>query len=89
MSQIIEADAIFVSGLVRPGELSQEKMITAAQTLHDVYCSYDLAARFLVEYDRRALTPVADLYRQAVVDGSSDMEIMLLNIKSGEKHRMG
>lgn len=81
VSQLIEADAIFVRHLTTPESLSQSQLIKAAHILHDLYCSYDLAYFLLQAYDKAAVVPVADAYMDAIKNTSERLELKFLNIK--------
>lgn len=89
ISQLIEADAIFVRGLTQPATLSLDELLKTAQILHDVYCSYDVVCRLLYEYDAKALVPVVEIYQEAVKKNAADMELLFLNTKPVEKHQLG
>lgn len=52
-SQILWSDAVFVRDFTRLGGLSAEQLLKYAFIVHDVYGSFDLALRVLMEYDRR------------------------------------
>lgn len=52
-SQIFWADAVFVRDFTRLAELSAEQLLKYAFIVHEVYGSFDLALRVLMEYDRR------------------------------------
>lgn len=86
LSQLIEADAIFVRGLMQPQTLSVEELLKTAQILHDVYCSYDVVCRLLQTHDAKALVPVADLYLEAVRRNAPDLDLLFLNTKPADKH---
>lgn len=88
VSQLIEADAIFVRGLMQPEMLSVDELLKTAQILHDVYCSYDVVCHMLQAYDAKALVPVLDLYLEALKKNAADLSLLFLNIKSADKHRL-
>jgi FkbM family methyltransferase len=68
ISQIFWADAIFVRDFTRLGLVPTAKLLRAALVLHDVYRSYDLAAQFLLEHDRRCAGGLAPRYFAALAD---------------------
>jgi FkbM family methyltransferase len=68
ISQIFWADAVFVRDFGRLALVPDEKLLRAALILHDVYRSYDLAARFLLEHDRRWAGDLAPRYFSALAD---------------------
>lgn len=86
VSQLIEADAIFVRGLMQPEMLSVDELLRTVQILHDVYCSYDVVCHMLRAHDAKALVPVLDLYLEALKKNAADLDILFLNIKPIEKH---
>lgn len=53
MSQLLWADAIFVRDFGRLEAYGDDELLKAALILTDVYGSFDLAAKLLVEHDRR------------------------------------
>ena len=67
LSQLLFADAVFVRDFMKLGLLTTIKLLKTAAILHDVYRSYDLALRFLMEHDRRAGTKYAAAYGQGLV----------------------
>lgn len=66
LGQVFWADAVFVRDFTRLELLPEEKLLRAALVLHDVYKSYDLAARFLWEHDGRAGTSFEPAYCDAL-----------------------
>jgi len=66
LGQLFWADAVFVRDFTRLALLSNEKLRNAALVLHDVYKSYDLVARFLLEHDQRAGTTFSTAYMDAL-----------------------
>ena len=67
LSQMLFADAVFVRDFTMLGLLTTAKLLKTAAVLHDIYRSYDLALRFLMEHDRRAGTAYAGAYGQSLV----------------------
>jgi len=67
LSQLLFADAVFVRDFTRLGLMTATKLLKSAVVLHDIYRSYDLALRFLLEHDRRGGTGYAAAYGQALV----------------------
>jgi FkbM family methyltransferase len=55
-SQLVWADAIFVRDFTQPASLSDRQLLVSALLLHDIYKSYDLVLRLLLEHDRRRQT---------------------------------
>lgn len=86
VSQLIEADAIFVRGLMQPETLSVDELLKTAQILHDVYCSYDVVCRLLSEHDAKAVVPVVDLYLEAIKKNAAGLDLLFLNTKPVNKH---
>jgi FkbM family methyltransferase len=68
ISQIFWADAVFVRDFSKLVLVPDDKLLRAALVLHDVYRSYDLAARFLLEHDRRHAGDLAPRYFAALAD---------------------
>jgi FkbM family methyltransferase len=68
ISQIFWADAVFVRDFTQLHALPADKLLRAALILHDVYRSYDLAAQFLLEHDRRTEGGLAARYFEALGD---------------------
>lgn len=66
LGQIFWADAVFVRDFTRLELVGNDKLLRAALILHDVYASYDLAARFLLEHDRRNGGDLAPRYFAAL-----------------------
>jgi FkbM family methyltransferase len=67
LSQMLFADAVFVRDFTRLGLLTAATLIKTAAVLHDIYRSYDLVLRFLMEHDRRAGTGYAGAYGKNLV----------------------
>lgn len=61
------ADAVFVRDFTKLGLFTAVKLLKTAAILHDIYRSYDLALRFLMEHDRRAGTTYAGAYGQSLI----------------------
>jgi FkbM family methyltransferase len=62
MSQLLWADAIFVRDFTCLDTYSDDDLLKAVAILDVVYCSYDLAALLLGEYDRRSQTSLRQAY---------------------------
>lgn len=62
LSQLFWADAIFVRDFTRLDTLDDRRLLTMALVLHDIYKSYDLVLRLLLEFDKRHKTQVAAKY---------------------------
>lgn len=82
VSQLIEADAIFVRHLLDLDKLSLDELIKAARILHDVYRSVDLVLLMLTEYDRRSPIPVAGRYMDALKEKGGKIALKTMNIKA-------
>lgn len=67
LSQLLFADAVFVRDFMGLGLLTAAKLLKSAVLLHDIYRSYDLVLRFLMEHDRRTGTAHAGAYGQSLV----------------------
>jgi hypothetical protein len=61
-SQVFAADAIFVRDFLKLEALDDEKLLVMAVVMHDIYKSFDLVLRLLLEYDRRNKTQFAVRY---------------------------
>lgn len=61
-SQSLWADAIFVRDFLKLEALDDDKLLVMAVVMHDVYKSFDLVLRLLLEYDRRNKTQFAIQY---------------------------
>lgn len=62
LNQILWTDALFVRDFTKLSLLDAEQLARYALLLHDLYGSYDLALRALMELDRRAGTGHAAVY---------------------------
>ena len=81
ISQIIEADAVFVRNMKNPDALSEEELLQASHILHDAYNSYDLVYRLLLEHDRKAPIKVAKFYMQALNSAREQLRPRFLDLK--------
>jgi FkbM family methyltransferase len=81
VSQLIEADAIFVRHLTDLSKLSLDELIKTARILHDIYRSVDLVYAILMEYDRRSPILVAERYMDALRAKGEAIELKLMNVK--------
>jgi len=66
MNQVLWTDAVFVRDFTRLSRLDSEQLAKYALLLHDVYRSYDLALRALMELDQRGGTSHATVYATAL-----------------------
>jgi FkbM family methyltransferase len=53
LSQVFDSDVVFVRDFTRPDAMTSDQMLRMAMILHDIYGSYDVALRLLLEHDRR------------------------------------
>lgn len=53
MGQLLWADAVYVRDPLRFDELSPGRLLQLAAITHEIYASYDYAARVLAEFDRQ------------------------------------
>jgi len=60
--QVFWADAVFIRDFTKFSALSPQQLLKLAVILHDVYGSYDLVLRALMEYDGRGNTGYTDGY---------------------------
>lgn len=67
VSQALWADAIFVRDFTALDRYAPADLQKAALLLHDVYASYDLALRFLIELDRRQGSDLGTRYLPALL----------------------
>lgn len=80
MSQVLWADAVFVRDFTRLDGYDDAQLVRAAAILHAVYCSYDLACRLLLEYDRRRDTSLAARYTERVF-GGANLPLLYMTLK--------
>jgi FkbM family methyltransferase len=66
LSQLFDADAVFVRDFIYLDPLSTEQLLRLAVILHDCYRSYDLALHLLSEHDRRTKTRFGESYLEAI-----------------------
>jgi FkbM family methyltransferase len=62
LNQVFWADAIFVRDFTNLEALKDEQLLPMAIVMHDVYKSFDLVLRLLLEYDSRHKTRLAIRY---------------------------
>jgi FkbM family methyltransferase len=53
LSQLVDADAVFIRDFTRLDRLPHDTLLRMALIMHDVYHSFDLVLRLLMEIDRR------------------------------------
>ena len=82
MSQLLWADAIFVRDFTRLDAYGDDDLLKAVAILDVVYCSYDLAALLLDEYDRRSQTSLRQAYVGDLKKRNS-LSLRVLNIMDG------
>jgi FkbM family methyltransferase len=62
LSQIVDADAVFIRDFTRLDRLNDRALLRMALTMHDVYRSFDVVLRLLMEFDRRCGSALASRY---------------------------
>jgi FkbM family methyltransferase len=62
MNQVVWADAVFVKDFMKLDRLPASKLKKLAVILHDVYGSYDISLRALMECDRKEDTKLSERY---------------------------
>jgi hypothetical protein len=62
LSQVFWTDAIFVRDFIKLEALNDEQLLLMAVVMHDVYKSFDLVLRLLLECYRRHKTQLATKY---------------------------
>ncbi len=82
VSQLIEADAIFVRNLTKLSALTLDEILKAARILHDVYRSIDLVSALLREHDQRAAVRALPSYMDALKVHGAKIQPRFMNIKS-------
>ena len=70
LSQTFEGDAVYVRDFRRFQELQPEKLLKLAVILHDIYRSYDLAYRALMQRDKVLGTDLSEAYIDALIGDS-------------------
>ena len=80
ISQILWADAIFIKDYTNLQTFSNDQLLKASLVLNDVYMSYDIVLRLLIEYDRRLDTNLAEKYGNALRD-AENLEYLFMNMK--------
>jgi FkbM family methyltransferase len=53
LSQVFDSDVVFVRDFTKPEAMTSEQMLRMAMILHDLYGSYDVVLRLLLDHDRR------------------------------------
>ena len=81
LSQGLWADAIFVKDFSHLECYSEKQLLKAAVVLHEVYASFDLVRRLLLEYDCRSGEQRATAYWAALQD-SSALQSMYMSLKT-------
>jgi len=79
ISQLLWADAVFVRDFAYLPRFTDEELLKASIILDEIYRSYDLAAYFLRELDRRCGSRLGARYAEAL--GKSAIAPMLLNLR--------
>ncbi|MEO5374525.1 MAG: FkbM family methyltransferase [Alphaproteobacteria bacterium] len=72
ISQVLWADAIFVRNYTFIEQWTNNQLIKAAVILHEVYLSYDLVIKLLLELDRRNDTGWGEAYYGALCQNKMD-----------------
>jgi hypothetical protein len=75
--QQLWGDAVYVRDFTRLAELSPERLLKYAAIVHDVYQSYDLAHKALMEYDRRRGSGLAGAYFELVRAAGASAGVMI------------
>lgn len=65
-SQILWSDVIFVRDFTRLNLLTSQQLLKMAVITHEIYQSYDLANKCLIEFDRKNLTSVSEMYQNSI-----------------------
>lgn len=68
LSQAMYADAVFVRNFMELSKIKTHKLLKMATILHDVYCSFDIVLRILMEYDLRQKTNWSEPYHHAILN---------------------
>lgn len=79
ISQLLWADAVFVRDFAHLSRFNDEELLKASIILDELYRSYDLAAYFLRELDKRSGGDLSARYADAL--GKSTISTMLLNLR--------
>jgi len=69
LSQIVAADAVFVRDFTKLDVLSSDQLLRMALIMHDVYGSFDLVLRALIEYDSRCKANTSKEYLNWLASG--------------------
>jgi FkbM family methyltransferase len=62
LSQIVDADAVFVRDFTQLSRLDDDQLLRMALIMHDIYKSFDLVLLLLMEHDRRSGGQLAQRY---------------------------
>jgi len=79
ISQLLWADAVFVRDFADLGRYADDDLLKAALILDEVYRSYDLVARLLLEYDRRRRSGLAGRYMAELA--RAERRTLVLNLR--------
>ncbi len=79
-SQLLWADAIFVSNLLTPEKRQDDELLKSALILNDLYASHDLVFRLLEELDRRQGGNLGQAYL-AGLQRNQPLKGLFMNIK--------
>ncbi len=71
LSQIMYADAVFIKNFMNLSVIKTEKLLKMASILHDIYFSFDIVLRILMEYDSRVNTEYAKYYQNLILDAAT------------------
>jgi FkbM family methyltransferase len=69
LSQLVWADAVFVRDFTKLDVLSPDQLLRMSLIMHDVYGSFDLVLRLLMEYDNRCAANFSKEYLNWLTSG--------------------
>lgn len=69
LSQLVWADAVFVRDFTRLDVLSSDQLLRMSLIMHDIYGSFDLVLRLLMEYDSRCAADLSKEYLNWLTSG--------------------
>lgn len=62
MNQLVWTDGVYIRSMETWDSLPSSRLLPFALIMHDVYQSYDICLKLLIEYDRREKTSLGNLY---------------------------
>jgi FkbM family methyltransferase len=80
MSQMLWTDAIFIKDFTDWDLYTDENLLKTAYIMHDIYCSFDLVNRLLLEFDKRQDTLYAKAYAEGLLS-EQPLSRYMLNFK--------